>query len=300
MIEPTETESKETLDAFADALLRDQATRTPSSCTTRRTRWRISRPDEVQGGQGAGPALEAGAEPARVRLLPYAVADGPTNMAADEVLLEAAAAGVASLRFYGWSDADAQPRLFPADAVRRADPAWPALPWVRRPTGGETLVHHHELTYALALPAGLPWQTRNSRGGAACTPSRGRARGARVSRSRFARTSRRRRRRAVLSAPHAGRPAAGRRQGRRHRPTQAPRALLQHGSILSTVSPLRRPSSASTNWRIDTSPPQRSSRRLWSSFRATGWELMPTDWTAEERRQVAARGRIPLSLPGLE
>jgi lipoate-protein ligase A len=32
------------------------------------------------------------------------------------------------------------------------------LPFVRRPSGGMTLIHHHELTYALALPAGPPWQ----------------------------------------------------------------------------------------------------------------------------------------------
>src|SRR5262249_46223745 len=32
------------------------------------------------------------------------------------------------------------------------------LPYVRRPSGGATLVHHHEVTYALALPAGSPWQ----------------------------------------------------------------------------------------------------------------------------------------------
>jgi lipoate-protein ligase A len=33
---------------------------------------------------------------------------------------------------------------------------------VRRPSGGETLVHHHEVTYCLALPAGLPWHDRRS------------------------------------------------------------------------------------------------------------------------------------------
>ena len=38
-----------------------------------------------------------------VRVLPFAVADGPHNMAADEVLLEGALAGVASLRCYGWT-----------------------------------------------------------------------------------------------------------------------------------------------------------------------------------------------------
>jgi lipoate-protein ligase A len=92
------------------------------------------------------------------RLLPFAVADGPHNMAADEVLLEAAACGLASLRFYGWSEATLSLGYFQSERVRHADPALCPLPYVRRPTGGATLVHHHELTYALALPAGTPWQ----------------------------------------------------------------------------------------------------------------------------------------------
>ena len=40
-----------------------------------------------------------------IRLLPYAVADGAVNMATDEALVHAAAEGVASLRFYGWTTA---------------------------------------------------------------------------------------------------------------------------------------------------------------------------------------------------
>jgi len=88
------------------------------------------------------------------RLLPYAVADGPHNMAADEVLLESAAGGVASLRFYGWSGPTVSLGYFQPHAARRDDPRRAALPYVRRPSGGLMLVHHHELTYALALPPG--------------------------------------------------------------------------------------------------------------------------------------------------
>jgi lipoate-protein ligase A len=88
------------------------------------------------------------------RLLPYAVADGPHNMAADELLLEAAGAGTASLRFYGWSEPTVSLGYFQPHAARL-----PGLPYVRRPSGGLMLVHHHEITYALALPAGAPWQT---------------------------------------------------------------------------------------------------------------------------------------------
>jgi len=94
-----------------------------------------------------------------LRLLPFETADGPRNMAADEVLLQRADAGIASLRFYGWSPATLSLGYFQPAAVRLEDERLATLPWVRRATGGATLVHDRELTYALALPAGLPWQT---------------------------------------------------------------------------------------------------------------------------------------------
>jgi lipoate-protein ligase A len=83
--------------------------------------------------------------------LPFAVADGPGNMAADEVLLELAAVrGSAWLRFYGWTEPTLSLGYFQpaADARILGQP----MAWVRRPTGGAAIVHHHELTYALALP----------------------------------------------------------------------------------------------------------------------------------------------------
>ncbi|HEV2949056.1 MAG TPA: biotin/lipoate A/B protein ligase family protein [Gemmataceae bacterium] len=95
-----------------------------------------------------------------VRLLPFCFADGPHNMAADEVLLESARGGIASLRFYGWSMATVSLGYFQADKLRREDERLTSLPFVRRPTGGGALVHHHELTYALALPAASSWQRR--------------------------------------------------------------------------------------------------------------------------------------------
>jgi lipoate-protein ligase A len=87
------------------------------------------------------------------RLIPYAEAEGPTNMAADEALAEAAAGGMVSLRFYGWTAPTVSLGYFQSAAVRESDPLLAPLPWVRRPSGGATLVHHHELTYALAIPA---------------------------------------------------------------------------------------------------------------------------------------------------
>jgi len=88
------------------------------------------------------------------RLLPWRVADGATNMALDEALLASAVEGVASLRFYGWSSATLSLGYFQPQAPARAMPRLAPLDRVRRPTGGLALVHHHEVTYALALPAG--------------------------------------------------------------------------------------------------------------------------------------------------
>lgn len=96
-----------------------------------------------------------------IRLLPFADADGPTNMAADEAVLEtASAAGVASLRFYTWSEPTLSLGYFQPKTVRHAVPKLDGLVWVRRSTGGAAIVHHRELTYALALPAGWGWQPK--------------------------------------------------------------------------------------------------------------------------------------------
>jgi len=87
-------------------------------------------------------------------------------MAADEVLLRGAAGGVAALRFYAWETATVSLGYFQEAAPVRAHPRLGAQPLVRRASGGAALVHHHEITYALALPAGAPghgsasWLTR--------------------------------------------------------------------------------------------------------------------------------------------
>ena len=98
-----------------------------------------------------------------LRLLPLQSASGAANMAADEALLHTAAAdGLASLRFYTWAEPTLSLGYFQPAAVRLADPLLARLPWVRRASGGAALVHHHELTYALALPPGRPWQEPSS------------------------------------------------------------------------------------------------------------------------------------------
>ena len=96
--------------------------------------------------------------PPRVRLLPTTAAVGAWHMAADEVMLQSAAGGVASLRFYRWSQPTLSLGYFQHAAESRAEPALSGLPWLRRATGGAALVHHHELTYALALPPDTPWR----------------------------------------------------------------------------------------------------------------------------------------------
>jgi lipoate-protein ligase A len=96
----------------------------------------------------------------QVRLLPYQVVAGAWQMAADELMLEQAATGWAALRFYGWPEATLSLGYFQSAAECQAYPGLGDRPMVRRATGGETLVHDREVTYALALPAGPPWQKR--------------------------------------------------------------------------------------------------------------------------------------------
>ena len=99
---------------------------------------------------------------ATCRLLPFADADGPHNMAADEALLQSAIRGTASLRFYAWTTPTVSLGYFQPEHVRYEEKQLSALPFVRRASGGAMLVHHHEVTYALALPSRALWQSSES------------------------------------------------------------------------------------------------------------------------------------------
>lgn len=85
--------------------------------------------------------------------------DGARNMAIDEAILTAVAAGAAppTLRFYQWKPAclslGCGQRAREADAERLRERGWDI---VRRPTGGRAILHRHELTYSLALPLDHP------------------------------------------------------------------------------------------------------------------------------------------------
>jgi lipoate-protein ligase A len=96
--------------------------------------------------------------PPSLRLLPFASANGATNMARDEAMLESAATrGVASLRFYTWTEPTLSLGYF-----QPSPPAGAPLAVVRRSTGGAGIVHHHELTYSFALPARPEWRSEES------------------------------------------------------------------------------------------------------------------------------------------
>ena len=95
----------------------------------------------------------------RWRLLVSSPASGPRNMAVDEAILEAVAAGESppTLRFYAWHPPCLS--LGHAQSVDVVDPAaLVATGWglVRRPTGGRALLHADELTYSIVAPERHP------------------------------------------------------------------------------------------------------------------------------------------------
>src|SRR5687768_10145995 len=78
---------------------------------------------------------------------------GAWNMGVDEALLESAAAGVATLRFYQWSEPTLSLGYFQPYGDRQLHaPSRPAA-CVRRTTGGGAILHDRELTYSFATPA---------------------------------------------------------------------------------------------------------------------------------------------------
>ncbi|MBP8975043.1 MAG: hypothetical protein KBH93_14345, partial [Anaerolineae bacterium] len=93
------------------------------------------------------------------RLLITPPADGPLNMAVDQAIMEAVAAGRVppTLRFFAWTPpclslGYTQP-VADVDRARLAARGWDL---VRRMTGGRAILHTDELTYSVALPATDP------------------------------------------------------------------------------------------------------------------------------------------------
>ncbi|MCX7683476.1 MAG: lipoate--protein ligase family protein [Anaerolineae bacterium] len=99
--------------------------------------------------------MQSGYPLATWRLLHSPPADGATNMAVDEAILWAVAAGVArpTLRLYAW-----QPgclslgRAQPVGDVKIEALQTAGFDLVRRPTGGRAILHIDELTYSIAAP----------------------------------------------------------------------------------------------------------------------------------------------------
>lgn len=85
-------------------------------------------------------------------------ADGPTNMAADEMLAEEAIRhdGLV-MRLYSWTTPAVSLGAFQCVAEAKAAPSIAGLPLVRRPSGGGAIVHGSDLTYAAAVPRSHPW-----------------------------------------------------------------------------------------------------------------------------------------------
>ena len=223
------------------------------------------------------------------RLLPESVADGPHNMAADEVLLESALAGSASLRFYRWSPATLSLGYFQSHHLRRQDDRLAPLPFVRRPSGGATLVHHHEVTYALALPpgpawqAGEPWLCRMHHIIAAALHELG------VTVHVCSAQAKLSERPGILCFQHVtpgdvqieGAKVVGSAQRRQRK------ALLQHGAILLAGSPFTPSLPGIQELSGRHVPPHAVSQAVLAAFMAaTGWELGPADWTTAERQRI--------------
>jgi lipoate-protein ligase A len=75
-------------------------------------------------------------------------------MALDEALLDSVGSGRprAILRTYGWSVPTLSLGYFQRESEARAISRWRSVAMVRRPTGGGAIWHHHEVTYAVAVP----------------------------------------------------------------------------------------------------------------------------------------------------
>jgi lipoate-protein ligase A len=222
-----------------------------------------------------------------VRLLPFEAGDGPSNMAADEALLVSAVGGVASLRFYSWSSATLSLGYFQPAAAARARPDLGSLPWVRRATGGSALVHHHELTYALVMPAGSSWQPPCD--GWTCW-FHDVIRAALLAMGIDTRLCRQEQKLDdVLCFLHhtpgdlllGSNKIAGSAQRKRHG------ALLQHGDILLAQSPYTHSLPGIAELTGKTIAPSTLQDALVSVMaEATGWRIEPDNWSSEERQVI--------------
>ena len=94
------------------------------------------------------------------RLLSLQAGEAAWNMAVDQTLLESCEqSGVPSLRMYQWIRPTLSLGYFQHLADRDSHEASRGVDCVRRATGGGAILHHHELTYSVAMPM-PPGETR--------------------------------------------------------------------------------------------------------------------------------------------
>jgi lipoate-protein ligase A len=215
-------------------------------------------------------------------------------MAADESLLRSAVERrVAALRFYTWTEPTLSLGYFQPHADRLNDPHLCAVAFVRRHTGGAAILHHREITYALALPAGPPWHTAESwicRFHHAVTAALGHF----GVRARSVVCGEEKKLGPFLCFLHQtpgdllveGHKVVGSAQRRPHG------SLLQHGSIL-----LRRSEHApelpgiEDLSRVAVPGSDLEHAIVTELVAATGWTFEPGEWTGDERRHAAGLER---------
>ena len=93
------------------------------------------------------------------RLIQTAAADGAANMASDEAILRAVASGQAppTLRLFAWDPPCLSlGRNQSASEIDRLQLAHNGYDLVRRPTGGQAILHTDELTYSASIPKDDP------------------------------------------------------------------------------------------------------------------------------------------------
>lgn len=88
-------------------------------------------------------------------------ASGSWQMAADDWMLSRAEQGECLTRIYTFAEPTVSVGYFQAAGGISAVSTMSGLPMVRRLTGGDLLVHHLELTYAIAAPVGAVGNVRD-------------------------------------------------------------------------------------------------------------------------------------------
>ena len=77
---------------------------------------------------------------------------GKRNMAIDEALLASTIrSGIGTFRIYRWREPTVSLGYFPRKISDDLPTRFRELPQVQRVTGGGAILHHHEITYSIAI-----------------------------------------------------------------------------------------------------------------------------------------------------